>query len=320
VARMGVSSSAPQVCVFAPAPILTVTIERGVQDAGELHIHPGGQGFWVARMLRSLETSALLCAPLGGETGDVFGHLLGRHDFDVRVVPVAEPSGAYVHDRRDGERREWWQATLSPLGRHEVDDLYTTTMAAALEAGVCVLTGTHRQDSVLPEGTFARLAADLRANGVFVVVDLQGALLRESLDGGTDLLKVSEEELVEDGWAAGSEDTEVITAVERLTEAGAADIVVSRAAGGALALLDGTLLRATGPQMTAIDPSGAGDSMTAALASARASDMPAVDGLRLAVAAGAMNVTRHGLGSGDAEAIAQLAENVQVERIGGRSP
>ena len=54
VARSVVPGSPPHVCVFAPAPILTVVIERGTADAGELHIHPGGQGFWVARMLSEL--------------------------------------------------------------------------------------------------------------------------------------------------------------------------------------------------------------------------------------------------------------------------
>ena len=48
--------------------------------------------------------------------------------------------------------------------------------------------------------------------------------------------------------------------------------------------------------MTPIDQSGAGDSMTAALAFARASGLAPEETLKLAVAAGAMNVTRHGLG------------------------
>jgi 1-phosphofructokinase len=304
-----------RICVFAPAPILTVTIERGTGDAGELHIHPGGQGFWVARMLEHLGAEPILVAPLGGETGDVLGHLISHHEFDVRTIAAGEPSGAYVHDRREGERSVWWQAELGALGRHEVDDLYTVTLGAALDAGVCVLTGTHRQGTVLPDGTYERLAADLRANDAVVVVDLQGEFLREALAGGVDIAKLSEDELVEDGWAKGREDDDVIAGMERIAEAGDCDVVVSRAEGGALALLGGELLKATGPRMAVIDASGAGDSMTAALACARAGAMTAEATLRLAVAAGAINVTRHGLGSGDAEAIVQLSQNVHVETL-----
>jgi 1-phosphofructokinase len=309
--------SAPRVCVFAPSPILTVTIEQGTHDGGELHVHPGGQGFWVARMLRILGATPVLCAPLGGETGDVFGHLLAAEELELRIVEVTAATGAYLHDRRDGERQELWHAPLGPLGRHEIDDLFTVTLAAGLEAGVCVLSGTHRQEGVLREGTFARLSADLRANGVAVLADLQGSFLREALEGGLEVVKVSEDELVEDGWATGPGDEEVIAGLKRLVDAGAREVVVSRAAGGAIALLGGKLLRATGPEMTAVDPAGAGDSMTAALAFARTTGMEPVEALRLAVGAGAMNVTRHGLGSGEATAIAQLAGNVQVETIGG---
>jgi 1-phosphofructokinase len=311
-----VATSAPRVCVFAPAPILTVTIEQGTQEGGELHVHPGGQGFWVARMLRILGAAPVVCMPLGGETGDVYGHLLGAEELELKVVEVAAPTGAYLHDRREGEREVLWQAPLGPLGRHEIDDLFTTTLAAALEAGTCVFSGTHRQEGVLRPGTFQRLAADLRANGCSIVVDLQGELLCEALEGGADVVKISEEEIVEDGWAESAEDRALIAGVERLEQAGAGDVVVSRAAGGALALLGGTLLSALGPEMTAVDASGAGDSMTAALALGRAAGLDAAETLRLAVAAGAMNVTRHGLGTGEATAVRRLAENVEVEEIG----
>ena len=48
----------PSVCVFAPAPILTVTVEAAEDEREELHVHAGGQGFWVARMLGVLGARA----------------------------------------------------------------------------------------------------------------------------------------------------------------------------------------------------------------------------------------------------------------------
>jgi 1-phosphofructokinase len=303
------------VCVFAPAPLLTLTIERAADEREELHVHPGGQGYWVARMADLLGAAVDLCVPLGGETGEVLSHLLQDDEISLHDVPVAAPSGAYVHDRRTDQRHEWWRASLGPLGRHEIDELYTDTLAAALERGVCVLTGTHRQDSVLPDSIYTRLASDLRANGVSVLCDLRGSQLRAALHGRIDLVKISHEELVEDGWATRDEVAEIIEGMRRLHDAGARDVVVSRAKGGALALLDGVLLEARAPEMTAVEPSGAGDSMTAAIAYGRSRELESRELLRLGVAAGAVNVTRHGLGTGDADAIARLAANVDISDV-----
>jgi 1-phosphofructokinase len=302
-------------CVFAPAPIVTVTIERALAGEEELHLHAGGQGFWVARMIDVLGGGVVLCSPIGGETGDVFAHLLTGFAIRLRAVAAAEPIGAYVHDRREAERREIWRAGLRPLSRHEVDDLYTATLAESLEAGMCVLTGTYLDDGVLPEGTFQRLAADLRANDVTVIADLSGDALRDALHGGIDLLKISGEELARDGWASSDTIEAAVAGMAKLQEAGAGDVVVSRGSDGVIASLDGEWLQAMGPEMTAVEPRGAGDSMTAALAIGTAAGRCSEDLLRLAVAAGAVNVTRHGLGSGELDAILLLAENVQVERL-----
>jgi hypothetical protein len=57
---------------------------------------------------------------------------------------------------------------------------------------------------------------------------------------------------------------------------------------------------------------GAGDSMTGAIAAGMAAGLSPEEILRLAVAAAALNVTRHGLGSGDSEAIGRLAARVDV--------
>src|SRR5713101_1425442 len=104
------------VMVFAPSPILTVTIERrGEHD--DVHVHAGGQGCWVARMLRVLDIPVTLCGYFGGETGVVIRTLLGRAGIGVVGVGVEAPGASYVHDRRGGEREELAQVTPPPIGR-----------------------------------------------------------------------------------------------------------------------------------------------------------------------------------------------------------
>ena len=54
-------------CVFAPSPLLTVTVEDAAGGGSEVHLHAGGQGFWIDRMLVALGLDTELCVPLGGE-------------------------------------------------------------------------------------------------------------------------------------------------------------------------------------------------------------------------------------------------------------
>jgi 1-phosphofructokinase len=304
----------PPVCVFSPAPLLTITVERTLDGRDELHLHPGGQGFWVARMAQALGGDVALCGPFGGETGAVLRHLLEDSGIQVRAIDMPSPNGAYVHDRRDGERHELWEAELHVLGRHVLDELYTATLAEGIRASVCVLTGTHLQE-IVEADTYRRLASDLAANGTRVVADLAGELLASALEGGLHLVKLSHEELVKDGWSSSDSVEEIRAGIERLHAAGAANVVVSRADDGSLALLDGRWREVRAPAMEVVDHRGAGDSMTAALAVATARQLDATETLQLAAAAGAVNVTRHGLGTGRADAIAQLAENVVVTEL-----
>ena len=55
--------------------------------------------------------------------------------------------------------------------------------------------------------------------------------------------------------------------------------------------------------------------MTAGLAAALRRGMGPIEMLTLACAAGAANVTRHGLGSADEDLISTLAERVEVEKL-----
>jgi 1-phosphofructokinase len=305
------STSGGTVCVFAPSPLLTVTVEALGEDRSDVHIHAGGQGPWIANMLTVLHTRAILCGPFGGETGQVLRALLDADEIDVRAVDTLGPSGCYVEDRRSGELACVAEMAPVELNRHEVDDLCNEVLAAGLEAGVAVLTGPSAGMTV-PADVYRRTTADLAALGVQVVADLSGEPLTAALEGGLAVLKVSDEDLVQDG-RAGSGDLADLTAVARQLHKQVSDLVViTRGGEPALALLKDRLVEVHVPRLQTVHHRGAGDAMTAGIAAAlrRGSDLETA--LRLGAAAGVVNVTRHGLASGHPGTIEQIADRVEI--------
>lgn len=303
------------VMVFAPVPQLTVTIEQQA-DLVELHIHPGGQGVWQARMIASLGVPVTLCVALGGEVGDVLHRLLAEENVRLRAIRRESGSGWYVHDRRGGNRAEIAEDPGQPLVRHDIDELYSIALAEGLRARVSVLSGPAHP-SVVDADVYRRLAADLSANAGTVVADLSGDLLDAVLAGGVAFVKISNEQLVRHGRARDDSVASLAEAAHRIRAEGAGSVLVSRAEQPALALLDGELLLVRTPTMQVVDHRGAGDSMSAGVAAVLARGGDLREAVRTAAAAGAANVTRHGLGTGHADTVRALVERVELEPVGG---
>jgi len=302
--------------VFAPSPLLTITVEPTGGAHEEIHLHAGGQGFWVARMASLLGARVALCCCLGGESGAVLRGLVERENVQLLAVECAAANGSYLHMRRDGEREEVARTDSQRLSRHEADELYGVTLSAALDAGLAMLTGTDPRE-ILESDCYRRLACDLRNNGVTVIADLSGDALRAALQGGVDVLKISEEEALAEGWASSGELADLMDALQALHRAGARTVLMSRAERPAL-VLDGPCnryLHLTGPRVQAVEPHGTGDSMFAALGTGLASGLELEQALRVAMAAGCLNATRHGLGTGTRQEIEQLSHHVQVAEL-----
>ncbi len=379
------TSRTPKMCVLAPTPMLTVTLETGSDPAHpELHVHPGGQGLWVARMAYSLGADVVVCGPFGGETGTVLGHLAEVENLRVRPVTYVGGNGAYLHDRRGGERQELAFMPPAKLDRHELDDLYGTVLVEALDADVCVITGAYPAP-LLPASFFGRLVGDLRAAGVRTVADLSGDAAREAVKAGVDVLKMSHEELIEAGFAADDSVASLREAARGMVRAGNGNgrphghdeqhghderrhderapgerrpgerrpgeqpggdgpeddapgvrdaddpaspapgddaqpvgvgaMMVSRAAEPALLVTATGVCEVIPPSVTTVDHRGAGDSMTAGIAVGVGRGMHLTEAVRLGAAAGALNVTRRGLGTGRREQIERFAEQVLVSEV-----
>jgi 1-phosphofructokinase len=301
------------VAIFAPSPTLTVTVEEH-ESGDEIHIHAGGQGVWQARMLRTLGVEVTLCCAITGESGAVLRHILEDEGIAVAAIDRPGRGAGYVHDRREGHREVVAEEDGDALSRHDLDALYSLTLREGLTAGLAILSGPDA-DSVLDADTYRRLAADLRAGGARVVVDLAGDRLRSALEGGIDVLKLSDEELTADGFAEDDDVPSIQAAMRHLRDEGADTVIVTRAPEPSL-LLDGDgFLEVSPPPLEIVDTRGAGDSLTAGVVAAMTRGERPREAVTLGAAAGALNVTRHGLGTGDGEAIQRLRETVAVRDV-----
>lgn len=318
VAISSSSPAPPDVVVLAPSVLFSVTIEPvedGDDTTCEIHLHPGGQGFWIARMLRRFGVGVVLCGPAGGEAGRALQCAMADWDVEFEPVMVEEDSVTRVHDRRSGHRTEIAQTRPPVLDRHELDDLYGKMLELSLATRTCVATGRLAGNGIGDE-IFTRLAADLGAAGVKTVADLHGADLDAWLAGGSiDLLKISDEDLAIDGALETESERELADVIAGLLERGVGSVVVSRGSRPTIASVKGVLYRVIPPRLSVVDESGAGDSMTGALTAAFLAGDTTDEMLRLGCAAGSANITRKGLATGSAELIHRLTNEVTIEEV-----
>lgn len=303
-----------EVTIFAPSPTLTVTAEDHPQGS-EIHVHAGGQGVWQARMLRRLQVSVTMCCVLTGEVGRVLRHLL--EDEGVTVVSTEREGrgSAYLHDRRDGRRIVIAEDEGDPIGRHELDDLYGAVLHSGAESRLVILSGPAG-DATVPADVYRRLATDLRQQGSTVLADLAGDRLRAVLEGGVDVLKVSHEELRDDGLVSKTTVPELVKAMQTLRDQGARSVIVTRSSDPLLLADDRGVIDVSVPRFEETETRGAGDSLTAGVAAGIVRGESIRKAITLGSAAGALNVTRHGLGTGDGDTIERLRERVHIREIG----
>jgi 1-phosphofructokinase len=302
-----------RVAVFAPNPLLTVTVEKRA-ELDDVHLHPGGQGVWLSRMAGELGAKPLLCSLVGGETGALLATLLEGLPGERRLVRSQSASGCYVTDRRSGERELIAQAFPEVPSRHEVDELIATATAAARESSVLAICNPYPGDA-LPLEVYGSLVSNARAAGVLVIADLSSPRMEPTAAAGADVVKLNDWELA--ALIRGPVDTAELlrAALGRLRDMGAANAVVTRGGEPALALLGDDAWELIPPKLEAGSREGCGDSMMGGIAAALASGRDLSDALVIGAAAGAVNFLHHGLGTGSRREIEELVREVELRRL-----
>ncbi len=305
----------PSIALFAPHPVLTVTIEaEGGQERESIHLHAGGQGVWVAEMIGRMGATAVLCGFSGGETGTLLRPLLAAATAgNARLVSTTGASGCYVTDRRSGERDVLAMVLSDPPSRHELDELLSLTSSQALACGWLIVTNPLPGDA-LPLECYRELVANARAGGARTLVDLSSPRLDSALEGEPDLVKINDWELAEFVSGDVSTPERMLAAARRIRDAGARDVVVTRGEQPALVLHGDDPLQLTPPRFEHGHREGCGDAMMGALAATWARTDSFEQALASGAAAGAANFLRRGLGHASREVVEELTPAVTLER------
>lgn len=313
--RAADSNPRPTIAVFAPHPLLTVTLEREGSDREAVLFAAGGQGVWVARTAAELGAVPALCSFIGGESGELLRGLLERLPGERCLVPTATASGCYVCDRRSGKLEVLTMALSDPPSRHELDDLFSRTCSEAIACGWLVVTNPLPADA-LPLELYRDLVADVRANGCRALIDLSTPRLDRALEAEPDLVKLNDWELAEfvRGPVSGSA---LRVAAESLRDRGAQSVIVTRGEQPALVLHNKEAWWLHGPRFDRGSREGCGDAMLGAIAAKWSTDASFERSLLTGAAAGAANFLRHGIGGASRELIEELTERVALKPVEG---
>jgi 1-phosphofructokinase len=259
------------------SPSLDRTLEVGrlrrgaLQRAAPARLDPGGKGVNVTRALLANGVDSRAVLPCGGPDGDELVRLLAAEAVHAVAVPIAgrtrsnvalaEADGTVTKINEPG-------AALSPA---EFDAVADTVLAFAGRADWVVMCGSL--PPATPADAYARLTARFAAAGFRVAVDTSGPALPAAAGAAPDLLKPNREELA-DAVGAHPADLadlgEVAAAAERLRGRGAAAVLVSLGADGAVLVDGGGVRLARAAPVEPRSTVGAGDALLAGFLAAGA--------------------------------------------------
>jgi tagatose 6-phosphate kinase len=273
----------------------------GMTRCRALRTQAGGKGANVLRATLALGGEGLLTGFAAGRGGRLIAELANDEGLELEVLAAegeARVSTVVLGDDGSVTRLYEFGPEVTPADERALAHLAGSHTAGRDEWAV--ICGAAPPGA--SPGFYAALIRTARSAGYRVLVDATGEQLAGALAERPDLVKVNLAEAcsaVGAPEAHGADEKEEAQALEaeglelcrRLVAAGAAGAVLTLAAAGTVAVLDGTDWRVATRRVRAVNPVGSGDCFAAGLTLALERGESTAAALRLAAAAGAANAT-----------------------------
>ena len=277
----------------------------GVNRPRAVDTRPGGKGLNVARTLLALGAEVRVLGLAGGATGQAVRSGLAELGVPSDFTPIAgETRRTFAVLDQKRHTTALFNEPGPTVRATELTDLRYLYERSVAGAQATVLSGSLPPG--LPTDTYATLTRLARAAGVPVVLDAHGDALRLGVAAGPAVVKPNLDELEHlagqplslagdgaslagDGvsLAAGRNGRPAVAEAARELRAGGAEaVVVSLGPAGLRAVTADGGWRAVPPAVEAVNPTGAGDAVVAALTLGLVTGQPWPDRLRDAAALG----------------------------------
>lgn len=286
---------------FAIAKTNRASVER---------LDPGGKGNNVAKALRQLGCDVVALGFAAGLNGRFLRYALDDlgvvHDFID--VPGETRVNLKIEDPALGTETELNEPGFLVSPEH-LAQMGAVLAKYAARAEFVVLAGS------LPPGagpeTYAKLIRIAAGQGARTILDASGEALRLGITARPDLVKLNRAEAEE---LIGNA-SDLAAALASVQAMGAARVVITLGAEGAVAACGERRYRARAPRVEARCTVGAGDAMSAAFAFSLARGMEFADALRLATAAGAAAAASPGSSVASRAEIDALVPRVEIGEL-----
>lgn len=286
------------------------TVNRGLS----IREDAGGKGINVSKCLKALGMESVAVAILAGETGDRLAQLLEQEGLTVLAV---ESSGQTrtnlkIVDREAGQNTDINEP--GPVVKSATLRQLLIRLCQRIRPGdVVVLSGS------LPKGaapdTYRVWTERFRELGARVILDADGASLKEGVQAIPEIIKPNEAELTRLVGRTLETQGQIIGAGRELLAKGIQQVVVSLGKDGALFLSQDGFYRAKSLPVAVGSTVGAGDGVVAAMAYAMEKELPRQQQIQLAMAMGAASVMQSGTQAPDAKTVYSLAEQVEYTKL-----
>jgi tagatose 6-phosphate kinase len=268
-----------RVWCFTPNSVFETKIES---PSGRVVLSAGGKGHNVARQLSTWGVPAISVVCNVGAEGVAWMKHAKKEGVKTLQIPVrAGMRQGWALLIEGVERIDFFTEDLK-IGRREWKKIREYWMRNLKSGDWWVVAGSSATG--WPKGWWKRLIGDMQKNGVTVLVDSRGALMREAVAAGADWIKCN---LAEAEATTGMKGVE--RCIRNLTGNGTTGAVVTLGKDGLLAEVNGTMFSIPAPKVKVKDPTEAGDVVTAALIYGEMLNLPMEQILKRAVEDGALH-------------------------------